>query len=74
MADVDAIDGDVFGDDDDDGGRGAFNRGTYKGLTVKVHAPLFLSNSLHFFNIYFKYYIRSRLDRHYCVRLSAIDL
>ena len=35
MADVDGIDGDVFGDDDD-GGRGALNRGTYKGLTVRV--------------------------------------
>ena len=40
MAGDDAIDGDVFGDDDD-GGRGALNWETCKGLTVRVHAPFF---------------------------------
>ena len=47
MPSDDAIDDDVFGDDDD-GGRGALNWGTCKGRTVRVHAPLFLPNSPHF--------------------------
>ena len=40
MAGDDAIDGDVFSDDDD-GGRGALNWGTCKCLAVWVHALLF---------------------------------
>ena len=52
MAGDDAIDGDVFGGDDDDGGRGTLNWGTCKGLTVRVHAPIFLPNSPHFAKIY----------------------
>ena len=73
MPSDDAIDGDVFGDDDDDdddGGRGALKWGTCKGLTERVHAPLFLPNSPHFAKIYiFKYWIRSCLDT---VRLYQI--
>ena len=53
MAGDNAIDGDVFGDDDD-GGQGALNWDTCKGLTVGLHAPLFLPNSLLICqNIYF---------------------
>ena len=44
MPSDDAIDGYVFGDDSD-GGRGALNWGTCKGLTVRVHAPSFWPNS-----------------------------
>ena len=48
----DAIDGEVFGDDDD-GGRGALNWGTCKGLTLRVHAPLFICQiPPHFAKIY----------------------
>ena len=64
MPSDDAIDGDVFGDDDG-GGQSALNWGTCKGLTVRVHAPLFLPHSPppHFAKIYiFKYWIRSCLD------------
>ena len=72
MAGDDAIDGDVFGYDDD-GGRGALNWDTCKGLTVRLHAPLFLPNSfLICQNIYFS--ILDPLLSGYCVRLSAIDL
>ena len=53
MPSDDAIDSDVFGDEDD-GGRGALNWGTCKGLTMRVHTPLFLPNSPPFCqNIYF---------------------
>ena len=41
----DAIDGDVFGDDDGDSGWGALNWGTCKCLVVWVHVLLFLPNS-----------------------------
>ena len=41
MAGDDAIDGDVFGDGDE---QGALIWGTCKGLTLWVHAPLFLPN------------------------------